>query len=86
MQLLMDTWGCKNEWSCTASQSHLNTFFVKNYLSFPRYAGDIESMLLHVKTNHALRLMCDDNAELGHVNMEDINCRFNDFIINRHNI
>lgn len=43
-------------------------------------------MLLHVKTNHALRLMCDDNAELGHVNMEDINCRFNDFIINRHNI
>jgi DNA polymerase III delta prime subunit len=73
-------------WIVTASHTLINKFFETNYLAFPRYAGDIETMLFHIKMNHSARLLHSSASEKKRVIMNDIVSGFNDFHSYRNNL
>lgn len=73
----------QDPWKITASKKHILTFFVNNYMTFPHFGGDIETLLFHCKMNHSNRLRHSDISERKCINMTDINNGYNDYENNR---
>jgi hypothetical protein len=73
--LMANEIGWKNE----ISSVELNEFFDKHYDSFPNMAGDMESLLFHVKIEHAKLLCCDENKTSKTITLRDLTAGYEAF-------
>jgi len=63
----------------------LTDFFKKNYLQFPNFGGDIETLMLSCKITHAKRTFSKHPKERRNLNIEDIENGFKEYLVNRNN-
>ena len=80
---MIDNIDVNDPWKITASNNQIKSFFMNNYMTFPHYGGDIETLVFHTKMNHSNRLRYSDSSERKCINMTDLNNAFQDYENNR---
>jgi SpoVK/Ycf46/Vps4 family AAA+-type ATPase len=71
------------EWVFDGLREELDNFFKKNYDSFPRFGGDIETLFLKTKIMHSRRIIFKDKNLRKKINLDDINKGFDNFTSHR---
>lgn len=65
-----------NEWEFVGDKKDIETFFEENYDYFPNFGGDMETLVLNVKIEHAKRVYCLNENERKKVQMIDVERAF----------
>lgn len=72
-----------NKWVCNVPDSILKKFFNDNYLHFRNFAGDIETLLLHIKVQHGVRVIQLNKKYKRIITIEDMINGMDIFIKNK---
>jgi len=67
----------KINWKLDVSKKNIINFFEKNLKNFPHFGGDIENLILNIKSVHGRRVFGKDAALRKLITLEDINSAFN---------
>jgi SpoVK/Ycf46/Vps4 family AAA+-type ATPase len=71
------------DWEYTDNKDQLVEFFKENHEYFPNFGGDIETLVLNVKIEHAKRIYCLEEKDKKKISMDDVNSAFKHYKTNK---
>lgn len=73
----------QEKWVYDDSDTKLKDFFIKNYLKFPRYGGDMETLFLQTKIVHSRRVFMKNPNLKKKIKLLDIEAAMKNFTVHR---